>query len=67
LAGIRTPEYFNIPTAPASLWDRLFAKGPETILTKTDSISECLERDSNHTYKLLPQVDHLLMNLAVKV
>jgi len=66
-AGIRMPEYFNIPTTPASLCDRLLTKGPETIITKTDSISECLDRDPDHTYKLLPQVDHSLINLAVKV
>jgi hypothetical protein len=61
------PKYFNIPTTPASLCDRLLTKGPETIITKTDSISECLDRDPDHTYKLLPQVDHSLINLAVKV
>lgn len=61
------PKYFNIPTTPASLCDRLLSKGPETIITKSDSISECLERDPDHTYKLFPKVDDSLMNLAVKI
>ncbi|MEB3319086.1 MAG: hypothetical protein VKO39_13230 [Cyanobacteriota bacterium] len=62
---LKMPAYFNLPTTPEALCERLRESGPATIITKTESFARCLENDPNKNYKLLPSVDHSLIRVAI--
>jgi hypothetical protein len=62
--GLEMPVYFGLPITTGQYCRRLIDKGPPVIITKTDWIRDCLDKDASRRYMKQSGVDHALIDLA---